>query len=69
MKKLRDLKKGFSNLKLEGQGHGIIIGVTCLLLLGPFYTIQTETEKHFEGQSVYMVIRDPTLNRNFSEVI
>ena len=34
-------KKVFSNLELEGQGRGIIIGVTRLLLLGPFYTIQT----------------------------
>ena len=25
----------------EGQEHGIIIGVTRLLLLGPFYSIQT----------------------------
>ena len=24
----------------EEQGRGIIMGVTCLLLLGPFYTIQ-----------------------------
>ena len=41
MKKLWDLKNVFSNLELEGQGHGIIMGVTHLLLLGPFYTIQT----------------------------
>ena len=41
MKKLWDFKKGFSNLELEGQGHGIIMGVTRLLLLGPFYSIQT----------------------------
>ena len=34
-------KKVFSNLELEGQGHGIIMEVTRLLLLGPFYTIQT----------------------------
>ena len=34
-------KKVFSNLELEGQGRGIIMGVTHLLLLGPFYTIQT----------------------------
>ena len=34
-------KKVFSNLELEGQGCGIIMGVTRLLLLGPFYTIQT----------------------------
>ena len=36
------LKKVFSNLELERQGHGIIMGVTCILLLGPFYTIQTK---------------------------
>ena len=41
MKKLGDLKKVFSNLELEGQGRGIIMGVTRLLLLGPFYYIQT----------------------------
>ena len=34
-------KKVFSNLEPEGQGRGIIMEVTCLLLLGPFYTIQT----------------------------
>ena len=34
-------KKVFSNLELEGQEYGIIMGVTRLLLLGPFYTIQT----------------------------
>ena len=47
MKKLWDLKKGFSNLELEGQRHGIIMGVTLLLLLGPFYTIQTKTDQTF----------------------
>ena len=31
--------KVFNNLEPEGQGHGIIM--TRLLLLGPFYTIQT----------------------------
>ena len=41
MKKLWDLKKVFSNLELEGQGRGIIMGVTRLLLLEPFYYIQT----------------------------
>ena len=38
--KVLDLKKVFSNLEPEGQGHGIIKGVTHLHLLGPFYTIQ-----------------------------
>ena len=40
-------KKGFSNLELEGQRHGIIMGVTRLLLLGQFYTIQTQTDQIF----------------------
>ena len=38
MKKLWDLKNVFSNLELEEQGRGIIMGVTRLLLIGPFYT-------------------------------
>ena len=41
MKNLWDLKRVFSNLELEGQGFGIIMEVTRLLLLGPFYYIQT----------------------------
>ena len=36
-----NLEKVFSNLEPEGQGGGIIMGVTRLLLLGPFYYIQT----------------------------
>ena len=55
MKKLWDLKKGFSNLELEGQGRGIIMGVTRLLLLGPFYTIQTKRDQTF-WQGVYVFI-------------
>ena len=47
MKKLWDLKKGFSNLELEGEGWGIIMGVITLILLGPFYTIQTKTDQTF----------------------
>ena len=47
MKKLWDLKKGFSNLELEGQRWGIIMGVTCLLLLGQFYSIQTKRDQTF----------------------
>ena len=54
MKKLWDLKKGFSNLELEGQRHGIIMGVTCLLLLGQFYTIQTQTDQIF-WRGVYRI--------------
>ena len=45
--KVLDLKKVSSNLEPEGQGRGIIMGVTCLLLLGPFYTIQTKTDQTF----------------------
>ena len=41
MKKLWDLNKVFSNLALVGWGRGIIMGATRLLLLGPFYYIQT----------------------------
>ena len=41
MKKLWDLRNVFGYLELEGQGHGIIMGVTRLLLLGQFYSIQT----------------------------
>merc|ERR1712051_613304 len=32
-------QKFLSNLEVEGQGRGIIMGVTHLLLLGPFYYI------------------------------
>ena len=42
MKKLWELKNDLSNLEEEGEGRGIIMGVTRLLLLGPFYTIQTK---------------------------
>jgi hypothetical protein len=37
LKELWDLKKSFCNLELEGQGCGIIMGVTRPLLLGQFY--------------------------------
>ena len=40
MKKIWDLKNVLSNLEEEGKGRGIIMEVTGLLLLGPFYTIQ-----------------------------
>ena len=49
MKKLSDLKKVFSNQEPEGQGCGIIMGVTRLLLLEPFYTIQTQKAQTFLG--------------------
>ena len=54
MKKFWDLKKGFSNLELEEQGWGIIMGVTRLLLLGPFYTIQTKRDQTF-WRGVYVL--------------
>ena len=40
--KIMRFKKVLSFLELEGQGHGIIMGVTRLLLLGLFYTIQMQ---------------------------
>ena len=51
MKKIWDLRKVVSNLELEGQGYGIIMGVTPLLLLGPFYTIQTNFMYFFAHDS------------------
>ena len=53
MKKLWDLKNVFSNLELEGQGRDIIMGVTHLLLLGPFYTIQTNLMYFFAHDCKY----------------
>ena len=47
--KFLNLKKGFSNLEPEGGGRGIIMGVTRLLLLEPFYTIQTQKAQTFLG--------------------
>ena len=40
-------KKVFSNLEPEGQGYVIIKGVTSLLLLWPFYTIQINFVYYF----------------------
>ena len=60
------LEKGFSNLELEGQGRGIIIRVTHLLLLGPFYTIQTKKDKHFVGKCKNITVnRQVQINSNF----
>ena len=56
MKKLWDLKIVFSNLELKGQGRSIIMGVTRLLLLGQFYTIQTQTDQTF-WRGVYMMAK------------
>ena len=54
MKKNWDLKNVFSNMELEGQGLGIIMGVTCLLLLGPFYFIQNNFLYFFTHDCMYM---------------
>ena len=43
------LKKVFINLELDGTECGIIMRVTGLLLLEPFYTIQTQTHQTFLG--------------------
>ena len=48
-------KKVFSNLELEGQGRGIIMGVTRLLLLGPFYYIQTDFQYFFAHDCKYIL--------------
>ena len=53
MKKSWDLKRVFSNLEPEEQGHGIIMGVTRLLLLGLFYTIQTNFMYFFAHDCTY----------------
>ena len=37
--KIMIFKKVLNNLEAEEQVHGIIMGVTCLFLLGPFYYI------------------------------
>ena len=53
-----NLNKGFSNLEPAGQGRGIIMGVTRLLLLGPFYTIQMQFYLLFAVYCIqYMKIR------------
>ena len=67
MKKLWDLKKDFSNLDLEGQGRGIIIEVTHLLLLGPFYTIETKKDQTF-WRGVYLC-NVQTKNQFYSKFI
>ena len=42
MQKLLDLRKVLCYLELVGQGRGIIMGVTRLLFLGPFYYVFTK---------------------------
>ena len=41
------IEMSMSNLEPEGQGQGIIMGVTRLLLLGLFYTIQNKRDQTF----------------------
>ena len=50
-----NLEKVFSNLEPEGQGRGIIIGVTRLLLQGPFYTIEMQFYILFCTRLYYVV--------------
>ena len=52
MKKLWDFKKGFSKLELEGQGRGIIMGVTCLPWEGHFTPCRPKRTKHFDGECI-----------------
>ena len=54
-------KKVFSNLELEEQGRGIIMGVTRLLLLQPFYTIQTNF-MYFFAHDCNLCIKDRKLS-------
>ena len=42
-------KKSFHLHGALGQGRGIAMGVTRLLLLGPFYTIQTPKTPNISG--------------------
>ena len=46
------LKKVLSYLELEGQGWGIIIEVTCPLLLGPFYLVKWPVNPNILAASV-----------------
>ena len=46
-------------MELEGQGRGIIMGVTRLLLLGPFYSIQTNFLYFFAHDCTTMAIINP----------
>ena len=52
--KVLDSKTVFSNLESEGQRCGIIKVVTRLLLLGLFYTIQTNFMYYFAQTVVFM---------------
>ena len=46
------LKKGLSYLELEGQGRGIIMEVTCPLLLGPFFLVKWPVNPNILAASV-----------------
>jgi hypothetical protein len=45
-------KKVLSYLKLEGHGRGIIMEVTCPLLLGPFYLVKWPVNPNILAASV-----------------
>ena len=59
MKKLWDLKKVLSNLEVEEQGRGIIMGVTHLLLLGPFmyWNQQTADYSTHHCRGIFLIIK------------
>ena len=52
---MRFKKKLFSNLEPEGQGRGTIMGVTRLLLLELFYTIQSVAK--FANRRLQLIIQ------------
>ena len=52
MEKLWDLKKFLSYLELERQRHGIIMEVTCPLLLEPFYLVKWPVNPNILSASV-----------------
>ena len=52
-----------SYLEPEGQGRGIIMGVTRLLLLGPFYTIKMQFYVLFCTRLYDMVCNDFSLKK------
>ena len=48
-------KKGFIYLELGGQGGGIIMGVTRLLLLGLLHHTDQNGPKHFDGECILCI--------------
>ena len=55
--KIMRFKKLFSNVVPDRHGQGIILGVTRLLLLGLFFTIQTKRDQTF-WRGVYIEPRN-----------